>query len=40
MAYEALVQRHVRVNNIARADMSPGYAVWYGALAGYALWAV
>ncbi|KAJ9106795.1 hypothetical protein QFC20_003979 [Naganishia adeliensis] len=38
--YEALVQRHCQKNNMARADISPIWAVAYGAAGGYALWAV
>lgn len=39
MAYEYLVQRHIRVNGVKREDISPLWAVSYGAAAGYALWA-
>ena len=39
MAYEALVQRHLKTYNVKREDISPLWAVTYGALAGYALWA-
>lgn len=38
-AYEALMQRHMRKENISRSEISPGFAVLYGAAAGYALWA-
>lgn len=37
--YEALVQRHCQKNNMARTDISPVWAVAYGAAGGYALWA-
>lgn len=37
-AYEWLVQRHIRENGGSRADISPLYAVGYGAAAGYFLW--
>ncbi|GMK53699.1 hypothetical protein CspeluHIS016_0102850 [Cutaneotrichosporon spelunceum] len=39
LAYEALVQRHIRKNNCKREDMSPLSSLTYGAIAGYALWA-
>ncbi|KAI9637565.1 mitochondrial carrier domain-containing protein [Dioszegia hungarica] len=39
MAYEYLVQRHIRVNGVKREDISPLWAVTFGAAAGYALWA-
>lgn len=38
LTYEALVQRHLRVNGGERSDISPLYAVGYGAAAGYGLW--
>lgn len=38
-AYEALMQRHLRQTGLRREDVSPGFAVLYGAAAGYALWA-
>lgn len=38
LAYEWLVQRHIRVNNVKREDISPLWAVTYGAAAGFALW--
>ncbi|WVR09523.1 hypothetical protein IAU60_006591 [Kwoniella sp. DSM 27419] len=38
LAYEALVQRHIRTTGLAREDISPLWAVTYGAAAGYALW--
>ncbi|KAL7410622.1 mitochondrial carrier [Mrakia frigida] len=37
-AYEALMQRHMRKENITRSEVSPGFAVLYGAAAGYGLW--
>lgn len=39
LAYEWLVQRHVRVNGVRREDISPVWSMTYGATAGYALWA-
>ncbi|GFZ50836.1 Carrier protein YMC1, mitochondrial [Saitozyma sp. JCM 24511] len=39
MAYEWLVQRHIRVNGVKREEISPLWAVTFGAAAGYALWA-
>lgn len=39
MAYEYLVQRYIRVNGVKREDISPLWAVTFGAAAGYALWA-
>ncbi|WWC90590.1 uncharacterized protein L201_005526 [Kwoniella dendrophila CBS 6074] len=38
MAYEALVQKHLKSTGIKREDISPLWAVTYGAAAGYALW--
>jgi solute carrier family 25 carnitine/acylcarnitine transporter 20/29 len=38
MAYEWLVQRHIRVNGVKRENISPLWAVTFGAAAGYALW--
>lgn len=38
LAYEALVQSHLRRNGGTRDDISPLYSLSYGALAGYALW--
>ncbi|UOH83011.1 hypothetical protein LQV05_005724 [Cryptococcus neoformans] len=38
LAYEALVQRHLRATNLSRDQISPLWAVTYGAAAGYALW--
>lgn len=38
LTYEALVQRHLRVNGGERGDISPVYAVGFGAAAGYGLW--
>ncbi|KAG8989199.1 Mitochondrial carrier protein ymc2 [Tulasnella sp. 427] len=38
-AYEKLVQRHMASHGIKREELSPGYAVLFGAAAGYALWA-
>lgn len=38
LTYEALVQRHLKVNGGERGDISPLYAVGYGAAAGYGLW--
>lgn len=38
LTYEALVQRHLRVNGGERGDISPLWAVGYGAAAGYGLW--
>lgn len=38
LTYEALVQRHLRVNGGERGDISPFYAVGFGAAAGYGLW--
>ena len=39
LAYEWLVQRHIRVNGVKRDEISPLWAVTYGAAAGFALWA-
>jgi solute carrier family 25 carnitine/acylcarnitine transporter 20/29 len=39
MAYEYLVQRHMRVNGVKRETISPLWSVTFGAAAGYALWA-
>jgi hypothetical protein len=33
------MQRHLRQSGLRREDVSPGFAVLYGAAAGYALWA-
>jgi solute carrier family 25 carnitine/acylcarnitine transporter 20/29 len=38
LTYEALVQRHLRVNGGERGDISPLWAVGFGAAAGYGLW--
>lgn len=38
MTYEALVQHKCRTERITRKDLTTLDAVWYGALAGYALW--
>ncbi|KAG8960705.1 Mitochondrial carrier protein ymc2 [Tulasnella sp. 419] len=38
-AYEELIQRHMSKRGIKREEVSPGYAVLFGAAAGYALWA-
>ncbi|ORX38374.1 mitochondrial carrier domain-containing protein [Kockovaella imperatae] len=38
LAYEWLVQRHMNQHNVKREDISPIWAVTYGAAAGYALW--
>ncbi len=38
LAYEALVQRHIRKNGGTREDIAPLWSLSYGALAGYALW--
>ena len=38
MAYEYLVQRHMRQTGQRRDQISPIWAVTYGAAAGYALW--
>ena len=38
-AYEYLVQRYTRENGIKREEVSPVWAVTFGAAAGYALWA-
>jgi solute carrier family 25 carnitine/acylcarnitine transporter 20/29 len=38
LAYEALVQRHLVKHAIKREELSPLWAVGYGAAAGYALW--
>lgn len=39
-AYEALVQNHLKSSpGLTRSDISPVWAVTYGAAAGYALWA-
>lgn len=38
LAYEALVQRHLRATNLSRDQISPLWAITYGAAAGYALW--
>ncbi|KAI5824822.1 mitochondrial carrier domain-containing protein [Schizophyllum commune] len=40
LTYEKLVQREMREKNIRRDQISPLNAILYGALAGYALWAV
>ncbi|KAG8901785.1 Mitochondrial carrier protein ymc2 [Tulasnella sp. 403] len=37
--YEELMQRHMAKRNIRRDEVSPGYAVLFGAAGGYALWA-
>jgi solute carrier family 25 carnitine/acylcarnitine transporter 20/29 len=39
LAYEWLVQRHIREKGVKREEISPVWAVTYGAAAGYALWA-
>ncbi|KAL7004339.1 Mitochondrial carrier protein ymc2 [Cystobasidiomycetes sp. EMM_F5] len=39
MAYEALVQHKIKSQNITRKELSTLDAMWFGALAGYALWA-
>jgi len=38
LTYEALVQRHLRMEGGERGDISPLWAVGYGAAAGYGLW--
>lgn len=38
LTYEALVQRHLRKEGGERGDISPLWAVGYGAAAGYGLW--
>ncbi|WVN86295.1 uncharacterized protein L203_101458 [Cryptococcus depauperatus CBS 7841] len=38
MAYEALVQKYIQSTGLKREDISPLWAVTYGAIAGYALW--
>ena len=38
LAYEWLVQRHMNREGMRREDISPIWAVTYGAAAGYALW--
>ncbi|TRM70257.1 mitochondrial carrier domain-containing protein [Schizophyllum amplum] len=40
LTYEKLVQREMREKKIRRDQISPLNAIGYGALAGYALWAV
>ncbi|KAL1742201.1 mitochondrial carrier domain-containing protein [Schizophyllum fasciatum] len=40
LTYEKLVQREMREKGIRRDQISPLNAILYGALAGYALWAV
>ncbi|KAI0684943.1 mitochondrial carrier [Cytidiella melzeri] len=39
-AYEKLMQREMAQKNITRDQVNPGYAVLFGAAAGYVLWAV
>lgn len=39
LVYEWLVQRHLRTTGARREDVSPVWAVTYGAAAGYGLWA-
>jgi len=38
LTYEALVQRHLKSSGGGRGDISPLWAVGYGAAAGYGLW--
>jgi solute carrier family 25 carnitine/acylcarnitine transporter 20/29 len=38
LTYEALVQRHLKSTGGGRGDISPLWAVGYGAAAGYGLW--
>jgi solute carrier family 25 carnitine/acylcarnitine transporter 20/29 len=38
LTYEALVQRHLKQSGGNRGDISPLWAVGYGAAAGYGLW--
>ncbi|WVQ72121.1 hypothetical protein IAR50_001666 [Cryptococcus sp. DSM 104548] len=38
LAYEGLVQRHIKTTGLKREEISPIWAVTYGAAAGYALW--
>jgi len=38
LAYEWLVQRHMTSTGMRREEISPVWAVTYGAAAGYALW--
>ncbi|KAL7422412.1 Mitochondrial carrier protein ymc2 [Cryptotrichosporon argae] len=38
LAYEWLVERHMRTHNLRRDEVSPVWAMTYGATAGYALW--
>ncbi|EIW68366.1 hypothetical protein TREMEDRAFT_32480 [Tremella mesenterica DSM 1558] len=38
LAYEYLVQRHIRTKGVKREDIAPIWSVTYGAAAGYALW--
>lgn len=37
LAYEKLVQREMKQNNIKREEISPSHAILYGATAGYAV---
>jgi hypothetical protein len=38
LAYEWLVQKHIRDNGVRRDEISPLWAVTYGGAAGFALW--
>ncbi|MBW0475413.1 hypothetical protein O181_015128 [Austropuccinia psidii MF-1] len=38
LAYESLVERHMRLKNCKRTDISPAWSILYGALAGYSMW--
>ena len=38
LAYEWLVQKHIRDKGVKRDEISPVWAVTYGGAAGFALW--
>lgn len=38
LTYEALVQHHLNTNNLTRDQLPSSYAMFAGAMAGYALW--
>ncbi|KAG8864535.1 Mitochondrial carrier protein ymc2 [Tulasnella sp. 330] len=40
LCYEELMQRHMTKHDLKRSEVSPGYAVLFGATAGYALWSI
>lgn len=37
LCYEELMQRHMAKHSLKRSEVSPGYAVLFGATAGYAV---